>query len=104
MRRKPYSNNRATLPRKEQKKAAAVAAKILSGLELQPGKLIVNIFIDFNDCKRFEQLTKKVNHNPTIESGVKIGEVPTLVDTRANVIAPVLLSLKFLRMVRRKLH
>ena len=50
MRKNPYSNKRVTLPRKEQKKAATVAAKVLSGLELQPGKLIVDIFINFNDC------------------------------------------------------
>ena len=61
MHKKTYSNRRFVLPRKEQKKAAAIAAKVLSGLELQPSKLIVDIFIHFNDCKRFEQLTKKVN-------------------------------------------
>ena len=61
--KKQYSNQYAVLPRKEQQKATAVAAKMLSGLELQPGKLIVDIFINFNDCKHFAQLTKKVNPN-----------------------------------------
>ena len=66
---------------------------------MQPGKLLIDMLIDFNDCKRFEQLTQQVNPDIKIESGVKIGEVPALVDTGANVIAPVLVSLGFLRTV-----
>ena len=93
------TNNRVSLPRKEQQKAAADTAKVLSGLNMQPGKLLIDMLIDFNDCKRFEQLTQQVNPAINIESGVKIEEVPALVDTGANVIAPVLISLAFLRIV-----
>ena len=92
MGKKQRANHYAAVPRKERQRATAAAAQMLTGLELQPGKLIVDIFIDFDDCKNFAQLTNKVNPDITIESGVKIGDVPALVDTGANVIAPVLLS------------
>merc|ERR1712102_99612 len=95
--KQPRANQPTGLPRIEEEKAAAAAAKMLSGLELQPGKLIVDIFINFNDCKHFAQVTQKVNLK--IESGVKIGDVPALVDTGANVIAPVLVGLAFLKRV-----
>ena len=67
------TNNRVSLPRKEQQKAAADTAKVLSGLNMQPGKLLVDIHIDFNNCKRFKQLTQQVNPDIKIESVVKIG-------------------------------
>ena len=102
--RKLYANKHAAVPRKERMRATAAAAQMLTGLELQPGKLIVDIFIDFDDCKNFAQLTNKVNPNIAIESGVKIGDVPALVDTGANVIAPVLLSHAFLKRVTRALR
>ena len=93
------TNKPVSLPRKEQKKAAAEAAKVLWGLNMQPGKLLIDIFIDFNDCKHFKQLTQQVKSDIQIEQGVKIGDVPALVDTGANVVAPVLISLGFLRSV-----
>ena len=93
------TNKPVSLPRKEQKKAAATAAKVLSGLNLQPGKLLIDILIDFKDCQHVEQLTQQVKSNIQIEQGVKIGDVPALVDTGANVVAPVLISLGFLRSV-----
>ena len=99
MGKKQRANHYAVVPRKERQRATAAAAQMLTGLELQPGKLIVDIFIDFDDCKNFAQLTNKVNPDITIESGVKIGDVPALVDTGANVIAPVLLSHAFLKRV-----
>ena len=70
------TNKPVSLPRKEQKKAAAEAAKVLSGLNMQPWKLLIDIFIDFNDCKHFEQLTQQVKSDIKIEQGVKIGDVP----------------------------
>ena len=56
--KQPRANQPTGLPRKEEQKAAAAAAKMLSGLELQPGKIIVDLFIDFNDCKQFAQVTQ----------------------------------------------
>ena len=97
--KQPRANQPTGLPRREEEKAAAAAAKMLSGLELQPGKLVVDLFIDFNDCKQFAQMTQKVNPDIKIESGVKIGDVPALVDTGANVVAPVLVGLAFLKRV-----
>ena len=97
--KQPRANQPTGLPRREEEKAAAAAAKMLSGLELQPGKLVVDLFIDFNDCKQFAQMTQKVNSDIKIESGVKIGDVPALVDTGANVVAPVLVGLAFLKRV-----
>ena len=57
------TNNRVSLPRKEQQKAA----RVLSGLNMQPGKLLIDMLIDFNDCKRFEQLTQQVNPDIKID-------------------------------------
>ena len=63
------------MPRKGTKKDAAI---ILSGLDKQPGKMVVDIFIDLNDCQiqKLNQITYKVKPNPKIESGLKIGEIP----------------------------
>ena len=93
------TNKPVSLPRKEQKKAAAETAKVLSGLNLQPGKLLIVLLIEFKDCQHVEQLTQQVKSDIQIEQGVKIGDVPALVDTGANVVAPVLISLSFLRSV-----
>ena len=87
------------MPRKANKKATAQSTQILLGLAEQPRKMVVNVVIDFNDCQRLSQLCYKVNPDPQIESGLKIGEVPALVDSGANVTAPVLLSLQFLKTV-----
>ena len=79
--------------------AAAEATKVLTGLNTQPGKLIIDVYIYFNDCRQCHQLTQKVKPNPKIQSGVKIADVPALVDSGANTVAPVLLGVRFLRSV-----
>ena len=99
------SNKRTYLPRKAKQKvteAAEAATRVLTGVEVQPGKMIIDIYIDFEKNKPCDQIMKKVKPNfnaPFKTRGVKIGAVPALVDTGANTIAPLLLSVKFLRSV-----
>ena len=94
-------NKRTYLPRVAKQKvteAAAAATRVLTGVEVQPGKMIMDIYIDFEKNKPCEQIMRKVK--PDFKArGVKIGAVPALVDTGANTIAPLLLSVKFLRSV-----
>ena len=99
------SNKRTYLPRKAKQKvteAAAAATRVLTGVEEQPGKMIMDIYIDFEKFKPCDQIMQKVKPNfnaPFEKRGVKIGAVPALVDTGANTIAPLLLSVKFLKSV-----
>ena len=84
------------------KEAAGAATRVLTGIEAQPGKMIIDIYIDFEKNKPCDQIMQKVKPNfnaPFEKRGVKIGAVPALVDTGANTIAPLLLSVKFLRSV-----
>ena len=99
------SNKRTYLPRKAKQRvteAAEAATRVLTGVDAQPGKMIIDIYIDFEKNKPCDQIMQKVKPNfnaPFEKRGVKIGAVPALVDTGANTIAPLLLSVKFLRSV-----
>ena len=99
------SNKREYLPRsaKQKAKAAAGAAtRVLTGTEAQPGKMIIDIFIDFEKNKPCDQVMRKVKANfnaPFEKKGVKISAVPALIDTGANTVAPLLLSVNFLKSV-----
>ena len=75
---KRMTNDRVFLPRAAKRKAAVAAAeaKVLTGLNTQPSKMIVDIYIDFNNCRQCHQLTQKVKPNPKVQSGVKIAAVP----------------------------
>ena len=57
---KRMTNDRVFLPRAAKRKAAIAAAeatKVLTGLNTQPGKLIIDVYIKFNDCRLCHQLT-----------------------------------------------
>ena len=53
------SNKRTYLPRKAKQKvteAAAAATRVLTGVDAQPGKMIMDIYIDFEKNKPCEQI------------------------------------------------
>ena len=70
------SNKRTYLPRWAKQKvteAAEAATHVLNGVEVQPGKMIIDIYIDFEKNKPCDQIMRKVKPNFKARGGKNRG-------------------------------
>ena len=97
MHSKRKTNQGYSITGNQWKQAVKRAESVLTGLDKKQGKMVVHIFINFNNCWILNQITYKVKQSQLLNQvSIPIGEISALVNLGANVIAPVLLSLAFL--------